>query len=141
MGAWRVGEDLRLNCRALAPAGDRAMTFTAAAASRSYAGSPKRGPVTRLLEEERWLALMLLLPTVALLGLFIAYPFVKGVMLSVTDAKVGVPGHFVGLQNFQEIWNDGIFRVAVWNTCLYTLVATIFKLVLGLWLAVLLNRN
>ena len=117
------------------------MTFTTAAAAHRYVAAPRRGPVTRLLEDERWLALMLLLPTVALLGLFIAYPFVKGVMLSVTDAKVGVPGHFVGLQNFKEIWNDSIFRVAVWNTCLYTLVATIFKLVLGLWLAVLLNRH
>ncbi|MGH7065056.1 MAG: hypothetical protein ACREET_13350, partial [Stellaceae bacterium] len=117
------------------------MTFTSAAAPRVYAGSPKRGPVTRLLEDERWLALTLLLPTVVLLGLFIAYPFVKGVMLSVTDAKVGVPGHFVGLQNFEAIWNDSIFRVAVWNTCVYTFVATVFKLALGLWLAVLLNQH
>ena len=117
------------------------MTFTTVAAPRAYVGSPRRGPLTRLLEDERWLAMLLLLPTVALLGLFIAYPFVKGVMLSVTDARVGVPGHFVGLQNFVNVWNDGIFRVAVWNTCAYTFVATVFKLTLGLWLAVLLNRH
>jgi multiple sugar transport system permease protein len=90
------------------------MTFTYAAV-RPYAGTPRRGPLTRLLEDERWLAVTLLLPTVALLGLFIAYPFVKGVELSVTDAKVGIPGHFVGLQNFADVWNDGIFRIAVWN--------------------------
>jgi multiple sugar transport system permease protein len=117
------------------------MTFTTVAAGRTYAGAPRRGPVTRLLEDQRWLAMLLLLPTVALLGVFIAYPFIKGVMLSVTDAKVGIPGHFVGLQNFKEVWNDSIFRVAVWNTCVYTLAATVFKLALGLWLAVLLNRN
>ena len=117
------------------------MTFTTIAAPRSYAGAPRRGPVTRLLEDERWLAIVLLLPTVVLLGLFIAYPFIKGIMLSVTDTKVGVPGHFVGLQNFVNVWHDDIFRVAVWNTCVYTAVATIFKLALGLWLAVLLNNN
>ena len=117
------------------------MTFTTVAAPRTYVGSPRRGPITRLLEDERWLATLLLLPTVVLLGLFIAYPFVKGVMLSVTDTRVGVPGHFVGLQNFVNVWQDGIFRVAVWNTCVYTFVATVFKLALGLWLAVLLNRN
>src|ERR1700750_2440002 len=117
------------------------MTYTSLAVPRAYAGSPKRGPVTRLLEDERWLALALLLPTLVLLGLFIAYPFVKGVELSVTDTKVGVPGPFVGLQNFQDVWNDGIFRVAVWNTCLYTAVTTVFKLALGLWLALLLNNN
>jgi multiple sugar transport system permease protein len=117
------------------------MTFTTVAAPSSYVGTPRRGPVTRLLEDERWLATLLLLPTVVLLGLFIAYPFVKGIMLSVTDTRVGVPGHFVGLKNFEDVWNDSIFRVAVWNTCLYTVVTTVFKLALGLWLAVLLNRN
>src|SRR6266478_8850878 len=117
------------------------MTFTSVAAPSTYAGTPKRGPVTRLLEDERWLAIVLLVPTLVLLGLFIAYPFFKGVELSVTDTKVGVPGHFVGLQNFEKIWNDGIFHVAVWNTCLYTFVTTIFKLALGLWLALLLNHH
>ncbi len=76
-----------------------------------------------------------------LLGLFIAYPFVMGVLLAVTDTKVGVPGHFVGLDNFEKLWNDSIFRVAVYNTFLYTFVTTVFKLALGLWLALLLNRH
>src|SRR5206468_2726378 len=77
----------------------------------------------------------------ALLGLFIAYPFVKGVLLAVTDTKVGIPGQFVGLANFDKLWHDDIFRVAVYNTFLYTFVTTIFKLALGLWLALLLNRH
>jgi multiple sugar transport system permease protein len=95
----------------------------------------------RPLEDERWLALVLLLPTTVLLGLFIAYPFVRGILLSVTDSRVGVPGAFVGLDNYYKIWNDGIFRTAVYNTFLYTGVTTVFKLALGLWLAMLLNRS
>ena len=108
---------------------------------RAFAATPQRGAATRLLEDERWLAAVLLLPTVVLLGLFIAYPFVEGVWLGVTDATVGVPGKFVGLANFDALWNDSIFRVAVWNTFVYTAVATVFKLGLGLWLALLLNRH
>jgi multiple sugar transport system permease protein len=108
---------------------------------RAFVRAPRRGPATRLLEDERWLAAALLLPAVILLGLFIAYPFVEGVWLSVTDARVGVPGHFVGLANFQALLDDSIFRTAVWNTFVYTAVATVFKLALGLWLALLLNRN
>ncbi|HZS83968.1 MAG TPA: sugar ABC transporter permease [Stellaceae bacterium] len=107
----------------------------------SYAGAPRRGPVTRLLEDQRWLAAVLLAPTIVLLGLFIAYPFVKGVELSVTDATVGVAGHFVGLRNFAALMGDSIFRIAVANTFLYTAVTTVFKLALGLWLALLLNRH
>jgi multiple sugar transport system permease protein len=101
----------------------------------------RRGPITRLLEDERRLGFALLAPTMILLALFIAYPFFKGVELAVTDTRVGVPGHFVGLANFEKIWNDDIFRLAVWNTCLYTFVTTVIKLILGLWLALLLNRN
>jgi multiple sugar transport system permease protein len=101
----------------------------------------RRASISRLLEDERWLALALFLPTVIILGLFIAYPFVEGVLLAVTDAKVGVPGHFVGLNNFEKLWNDSIFRTAVWNTFWYTGVTTVFKLALGLWLALLLNRH
>ena len=117
------------------------MAVSYAVPSQAYVGTPTRGPITRLLEDERWLAVVLLLPTVILLGLFIAYPFVEGVLLSVTDAKVGVPGHFIGLDNFEKLWNDSIFRVAVRNTFVYTIVTTIFKLALGLWLAMLLNRH
>src|SRR6266852_4767974 len=98
-------------------------------------------PRLRLLEDERWLAFVLLVPTLVLLGMFIAYPFVRGILLSVTDSRVGVPGNFVGLANFYKIFNDGIFRTSVYNTFLYTGVTTVFKLALGLWLAMLLNRN
>jgi multiple sugar transport system permease protein len=113
----------------------------ALAYAQATAAKSKRGAIVVLLEDERWLGALLLLPTAVLLGLFIAYPFVKGVMLSVTDSKVGVPGNFVGLQNFVALWYDGIFREAVWNTFLYTGVTTVFKLALGLWLALLLNRH
>ena len=95
----------------------------------------------RLMEDERRLAFMLLLPTMVLLGLFIAYPFVRGIVLSVTDSRVGVPGDFVGLENYRRLWSDSIFGAAVYNTFLYTAVTTVFKLGLGLWLAMLLNRN
>src|SRR5476651_1669807 len=106
-----------------------------------YVPAAKRGPITRLLEDERRLAFCLMLPTMVLLALFIAYPFFNGILLAVTDTRVGVPGHFVGMDNFVKIWNDDIFHVAVWNTCVYTFVTTVFKLGLGLWLALLLNRH
>ena len=117
------------------------MAINSVASARVYAGAPRRGQITRLLEDERWLAFILLLPAAVLLGLFIAYPFVEGVLLAVTDAKVGVPGKFVGLQNFARLLSDSIFWTAVSNTVIYTAVTTVFKLGLGLWLALLLNRD
>src|SRR6202048_3606293 len=117
------------------------MAVTSYALTQPYALPSRRGPITRLLEDERWLALVLLLPTVVPLLLSLAYPFAKGVELSVTDAKVGVPGSFVGLHNFTTLAHDTIFQTAVWNTFVYTGVTAVFKLALGLWLALLLNRH
>jgi multiple sugar transport system permease protein len=94
-----------------------------------------------MLERESALAFWLLVPTLALLTLFIAYPFARGVWLSLTNSVVGVPGDFIGLKNFVKLWNDSIFRTAALNTFVYTGVTTVFKLALGLWLAVLLNRH
>ncbi|MSP75105.1 MAG: sugar ABC transporter permease [Rhodospirillaceae bacterium] len=107
----------------------------------SAAESKRLSPRLRKLEDERWLAMALLAPTAILLGLFIAYPFFEGVLLSLSSARVGEPGHFVGLKNFHKIWDDSIFRHTVWNTFWYTGVTTVFKLALGLWLAILLNRH
>ncbi len=93
-----------------------------------------------LLENERFLAAVLLAPAVILLAVFIAYPFVMGIWLAVSNTSVGNPGHFVGVMNFIKAWNDSIFRTAFTNTFVYTFFATIFKLALGMWLALLLNR-
>ena len=94
-----------------------------------------------ILESERVLAGVLLAPTVLILGIFIAYPFVMGVWLSLSSTSVGNPGEFVGLRNFVKAWNDTIFWTAFRNTFFYTFFATIFKLTLGMWLALLLNRH
>jgi multiple sugar transport system permease protein len=108
----------------------------------AVSGSVAR-PIPRLrrMEDERWLAFALIVPTAVLLGLFIAYPFVEGVLLSLNSTRVGIKGEFVGLKNFDKVWNDSIFRTSVWNTFWYTGVTTVFKLALGLWLAILLNRH
>jgi multiple sugar transport system permease protein len=104
-----------------------------------------RRPATRLrggfLENERLLAALLLSPTIVLLGVFIAYPFVMGVWLALSSTSVGNPGRFVGIANFVAAWNDDIFRTAFGNTVFYTFWATLFKLSLGMWLALILNRH
>ena len=102
-----------------------------------------RRPVSRLrrLEDERWLAMALLLPTAILLGLFIAYPFVKGIA-AVGDRHQGRRARpFRRPEQFRQDLERQHLPDAVWNTFLYTFVTTVFKLALGLWLALLLNRH
>jgi len=97
-----------------------------------HPGTSRPAGLTRFLESERLLAALLLAPTVVLLGLFIAYPFVMGVWLALSSTSVGNPGVFVGLHNFIKAWNDSIFQTAFRNTVFYTFWATIFKLTLGM---------
>src|SRR5437660_11904187 len=77
-------------------------------------------PGGHVLENERLLAFALLSPTVVLLGMFIAYPFVMGVWLSLSSTSVGNIGEFVGARNFVKAWNDSIFQTAFKNTFIYT---------------------
>src|SRR2546426_11685034 len=99
------------------------------------------GRLGRLLEREHVLAGVLLAPTLVILTLFIAYPFVLGIWLAVSDKVVGRPGNFVGLQNFWVNIHDTIFLRAFQNTFVYTFIATILKLALGMGAALLLNQH
>jgi multiple sugar transport system permease protein len=98
-------------------------------------------PARRLLHSRGFLGLVFMLPAAVLLLLFLAYPLGLGIWLGFTDVKVGRPGGYVGLENYEWLWRDRVFWLSVFNTFLYTAVASIFKLAIGLWLALLLNRH
>src|SRR3954463_4227209 len=95
----------------------------------------------RLQNSRNALGLIFLMPAAVLLLLFLTYPLGLGVWLGFTDAKVGRPGEWVGLENYTFIAQDAVTQLALFNTLFYTVVASIFKFLLGLWLAVLLNKN
>jgi multiple sugar transport system permease protein len=87
------------------------------------------------------LGLLFMLPAAALLLVFLTYPLGLGTWLGFTDAKVGRAGQWVGLDNFEFLWGDAVTQLALFNTLFYTAVASVVKFVLGLWLAILLNKN
>ncbi|MDO8943755.1 MAG: sugar ABC transporter permease, partial [Desulfobacterales bacterium] len=96
---------------------------------------------SRLTESRGFLSAWFMLPTAVLLLVFLTYPLGLGVWLGFTDARVGRDGVFIGLENYEYLWDDAIFWLSVFNTLLYTVSASILKFALGLWLALLLNEN
>ena len=82
-----------------------------------------------------------MLPAAVLLLLFLTYPLGLGTWLGFTDAKVGRDGVWIGFENFAYLITDSVAQLALFNTLFYTVVASIFKFVLGLYLAILLNKN
>lgn len=96
---------------------------------------------TRLKYDRNWLGFWFMMPAAAFLLLFLTYPLGLGIWLSVTDTRIGREGGFIGLENFEWLNEDPVFWLSVFNTFLYTLVASIIKFALGLYLAVLLNNH
>ena len=88
-----------------------------------------------------WLGFWFMLPAAGFLVLFLAYPLGLGVWMSFTDTRIGRPGVFIGIENYEWLSDDSIFWLSVFNTLLYTIVASVFKFAIGLYLAILLNEN
>lgn len=107
-------------------------------AGRTGLGEPSAWQ--RLKSNRNWVGYWFMLPALAILILFLAYPLGLGVWLSFTDAKIGREGVFIGIENYEWLWDDSIFWLSVFNTLLYTIVASIAKFALGLYLALLLNQ-
>src|SRR5436305_5781931 len=90
----------------------------------------------RLKVNRNWLGFWFMLPAAGFLILFLAYPLGLGVWISFTDTRIGRSGSFIGLENYQWLGDDSIFWLSVFNTILYTAVASVFKFAIGLYLAI-----
>ena len=97
--------------------------------------------LARALDNRHLLGALFMVPAVALLLVFLTYPLGLGTWLGFTDAKIGRVGEWIGLDNFRFLWGDDVTRLALFNTIFYTVVASVIKFVLGLWLALLLNKH
>lgn len=95
----------------------------------------------RLLENRHVLGFLFIAPAELLLLIFLAYPFLLGIWLGFTDTIVGREGQWVGWENYAYLMEDPSFWLTCFNTFLYTIVAVILKAVLGIGLAVVLNRD
>ena len=111
------------------------------AAARPALARHQPGLLSRLANSRTSLGLLFLLPAAAILLVFLTYPLGLGVWLGFTDAQIGRDGYFVGLENYQDLWDDPVFWLSVGNTVIYTVGASILKFALGLWLALLLNEH
>ncbi|MDV4154982.1 carbohydrate ABC transporter permease [Rhizobium brockwellii] len=101
----------------------------------------RRGPISSLLQNNNVLGFLFMLPAAVFLVCFLTYPLGLGVWLGFTDTRIGRDGIFIGLENYQFLMDDSVFWLSVFNTILYTSVASVLKFALGLWLAMLLNQH
>lgn len=97
---------------------------------------------TKMVRKESSLAWLFLTPGLIILIVFMAYPFAYGIYISMTDAFVGfAERNFIWLENYRRLLEDPVFRKTVRNTFIYGIGTVPFKLVMGLWLALVLNQS
>ncbi len=99
-----------------------------------------RVALQRVLGRDWATAYVFVLPTIILMGGLIAYPFMNAVYLSFTNTVSLQTGPFVGLRNYQILWESDAFRQSVKNTIVYTSTSVFFKFCLGLLAALLIHR-
>jgi multiple sugar transport system permease protein len=101
----------------------------------------------RHLPRRRWIkddtafsCAMVALPMLFLFA-FVGYPFFYGIYLSLQDRAVARTGTFIGLANFVADARDPVFWQVARNTFVYTIAATLLKMVGGLALALVMNQD
>src|SRR6266849_10360041 len=95
---------------------------------------------TGILARESRSAYTFVTPAFCLLGFLVAYPFVLSVWFSLSDARIGTAGTFVGLDNFGRLFSSSIFLQTLQNSFVFTAAALTCKIVFGMVLALLLFR-
>lgn len=85
-------------------------------------------------------ALILVAPFVAVYAVLFVYPTLQMVWTSLTKQGLIVPGAFVGLANYQRLVGDARFWRAAGNTATFVGMTVIPGTLLGLMLALMVNR-
>ena len=85
-------------------------------------------------------AYYLIAPAVLILAFTSLYPAIYSFMLSFFNWNWGVQFDFIGLRNYLDLFSSAEFWQVLYQTFLFAVVATALELVLGLALAVVVDR-
>lgn len=91
-------------------------------------------------KRETWIAFLFLLPASIGFLLFYALPFIRGIGISFTDWDLVTDATFVGLENYQKLFEDDRFWRSLQVTLIYVLFNVGIQLTLALVLAELIHR-
>jgi multiple sugar transport system permease protein len=85
-------------------------------------------------------ALAMSAPAIVLMALMLIGPLCAVIALSFTDYQLGAPTlAWIGLANYEEMWTDRVFWIALTNTVVYVLIVVPLAVALGLGVALLIE--
>ena len=94
-------------------------------------------------KQEKITGWFLLIPALLILGLVFIYPIARAFWLSCFTENLGTQLQpvFTGLSNYQRMIGDGRFWQSMWNTSVFTVISVVLELLLGLGIALVLNKS
>ncbi|MCA9879005.1 MAG: sugar ABC transporter permease [Thermomicrobiales bacterium] len=81
-----------------------------------------------------------LLPNAVFFLAFLVFPILFLLYLTFHNGGIITPAEFVGLANWQKAWSDPLVRTTIWNTVYYCLLAIPSVFIIGMVLALCLQR-
>ncbi len=98
---------------------------------------------SRFLSPQAGLAAAFILPSFAVMAAMVLYPFVFNVVLSFSNMSLTHfrDWKFIGIQNYLQVLSDKTFGYYLVKNVLWTAVNVFFHVVIGVSLAVVLNKN
>ena len=104
--------------------------------------SSERSNVLSKHRQKYGMGYLFLLPALILYALFMLYPFVESIYLSLTDWNgVNPDKHFIGLRNYVEMLGDSLVWTSLGHNLIWVVIGTIAPIALGLFLAVLVSSK
>lgn len=87
---------------------------------------------------------MMLVPSIILIGVMIIYPAINTIYQSFFEIRTqtaALGARFVGIQNYIKAFHDQHFWDTLWWTLAFTAVSVLAELIIGMGLALIMNKN
>ena len=100
--------------------------------------------ISSLLERERALGVILIIPTFLFVIIFAFYPIFYSFYLSFHQIILGLPGlgqNFVGIQNYIDLFHDRVALHSMFNTLIFVFVSTLCEIIFGLLIALVIHQH
>ena len=95
----------------------------------------------RFFDSDGWWGFLFLLPVMIGFLVFIAYPMVDSLYLSLTNYSMKQNYRFVGLDNYAKIFTDDTASTVLKNTLIFTLCSVPLLIIIPVFLACALNQK
>ena len=90
--------------------------------------------------QENIAAYLFMLPFLIFFVGFVLYPMIMCVYTSFFDATMGREDIFIGLKNYKDLFQDGVFWIALKNTLLIVVVSVPITCIFSLWVASAISK-